>query len=480
MPVDLSKGPIDPQHSDYQNMLSNLQGNILKPHARDHAVHMFLKFKAEAAAVRRWMRDFVQRYVTSAQLQIKEASDFRVYRVPGKLFGHLCLSAHGYRALGFTEDQIQGAFPSDQGHRPLVFGAGMAAQAQRLNDPSPETWDKAYRDRKIDAMILLADDDEGFMLRHVRTVLDNVAAVAEVLTVEHGHVLRNDQHNPVEPFGYADGRSQPLFLQGDVTAQQTSSKPVWDPAAPLDLVLLPDLLAPAGADCFGSYLVFRKLEQNIREFHTRIQALARTLGCNKSMAKALVIGRFDDGTPLVLSDTPEANQAAANDFNYSQDRIGDKCPFHAHIRRLNPRGESAVNQASSADVAAERRHRIARRSIPYGVSSGAMLDYGQVDQLPTCGVGVLFMCFQRSLSNQFGFLQTVWANSATKSDGSQLVIGLDPIIGRPAANQPVTGQPRWPVQWGKPLFKSFDFHSFVTLRGGEFLFAPSLPFFQNL
>ena len=97
MPVDLSKGPIDPQHSDYQNMLSNLQGNILKPHARDHAVHMFLKFKAEAAAVRRWMRDFVQSYVTSAQLQIKEASDFRVYRVPGKLFGHLCLSAHGYR-----------------------------------------------------------------------------------------------------------------------------------------------------------------------------------------------------------------------------------------------------------------------------------------------------------------------------------------------------------------------------------------------
>jgi deferrochelatase/peroxidase EfeB len=137
--------------------------------------------------------------------------------------------------------------------------------------------------------------------------------------------------------------------------------------------------------------------------------------------------------------TIEARQATANDFNYRQDRIGDKCPFHAHIRRLNPRGETAVNQVSSAAVAAERRHRIARRSISYGVSPGVLLDYGQVNQLPTCGVGILFMCFQRSLSNQFGFLQIVWANSVTKSDGSQLRIGLDPIIGKSAANQPTTG-----------------------------------------
>jgi deferrochelatase/peroxidase EfeB len=461
-------------------MLGNLQGNILKPHARNHTVHIFLKFKVEAAAVRRWMRDFAQRYVTSAQLQLKEARDFRLYRIPGKLFSNLCLSANGYKALGYTADQIRGAFPLDPQHRPLIFGAGMAAHAQHLNDPSSATWDEAYRDRQIDAMILLADDDESFMLRQARTVLDDVTAVAEVLTVEHGHVLRNDHDTPIEPFGYADGRSQPLFLQSDVQAQQSGSRPVWDPSAALDLVLLPDLLAPADADCFGSYLVFRKLEQNIREFHTGIQALAQALGCSNDMAKALVMGRFENGTPVVLSATPEASQAAANDFNYRQDRIGDKCPFHAHIRRLNPRGETAVHQVPSTDVAAERRHRIARRSIPYGVSPGVMLDYGQVDQLPTCGVGILFMCFQRSLSNQFGFLQTIWANSVTKSDGSQLRIGLDPIIGRSAANQPATGQPRWPVQWGKPLFKYFDFHSFVTLKGGEFLFAPSLPFFQNL
>jgi hypothetical protein len=186
-----------------------------------------------------------------------------------------------------------------------------------------------------------------------------------------------------------------------------------------------------------------------------------------------VLGRFKDGTPAVLFDTPGASQAAIDNFNYNQDRIGNKCPFHAHIRRLNPRGETG-------NEAAERGHRIARRSIPYGLPSETIPDTIPIDKLPEHGVGTLFMCFQRSLSNQFGFLQTVWANSVTKSDGSQLSIGLDPIMGQLATGQPVTGQPRWPVKWGKTPFKSFDFHGFITLKGGEFLFAPSLPFFRLL
>jgi Dyp-type peroxidase family len=475
MPVDLSQGPIDPQKSIYQTMLANLQGNILKPHARDHAVHIFLKFTAHKDVVRPWMRAFAGSYVTSAQLQIKEARDFREHRIPGQLFGNLFLSTTGYKALGFTKTEIKNAFPVDQGHRPLVFNAGMAAHARSLNDPSPDTWDKAYRNQQIDAMLLLADDDEDFMLRRARTVLDSVAAVAKVLTVECGHVLRNDDDKPVEPFGYMDGISQPLFLQ-DKQATQPSRRPVWDPSAPLDLVLLPDPFVsqtPAGTDCFGSYLVFRKLEQNLKGFRTGIWELARALGCSNDMAKAFVLGRFKDGTPAVLFDTPGASQAAIDNFNYNQDRIGNKCPFHAHIRRLNPRGETG-------NEAAERWHRIARRSIPYGLPSETIPDTIPIDKLPEHGVGTLFMCFQRSLSNQFGFLQTVWANSVTKSDGSQLSIGLDPIMGQLATGQPVTGQPRWPVQWGKTPFKSFDFHGFVTLKGGEFLFAPSLPFFRLL
>lgn len=477
MPIDLSQGPIHPKDDIYQNMLCNLQGNILKPHARDHAVHIFLKFTADKDAVRKWIRAFAESYVTSAQLQIKEASDFSEHRIPGKLFGNLFLSATGYEALGYTKDQIQCAFPVDQeGHRPMAFGGGMATHAELLHDPKPTMWEEAYQGQ-IDAMILLADDDEGFILRRARTVLDEVVAVADVVTVEHGHMLRNGNNDAVEPFGYVDGISQPRFLlQGDEQAAQPSSNPVGNPFASLDLVLLPDPFVPqtpGGQDCFGSYLVFRKLEQKLREFRHRIEALAGLLRCPEATAEALVMGRFKDGTPLVSSATPGVSPTVTNDFNYSQDPGGNKCPFQAHIRRLNPRGESGNN-------AKERRHRIARRSIPYGLPAGTIPDTIPTDKLPPEGIGLLFMCFQRSLSNQFGFLQMVWANSLTKNGGLPKFIGLDPVIGRLPNGSHVVDPQLWPVQWGDPQRQPFDFRGFVTLKGGEFLFAPSLPFFKGL
>lgn len=63
MPLHLDQGPIDPHHPTYENMLRNLQGNILKAHERDHAVHIFLKFTAHSGALRRWIRIFTDQYV---------------------------------------------------------------------------------------------------------------------------------------------------------------------------------------------------------------------------------------------------------------------------------------------------------------------------------------------------------------------------------------------------------------------------------
>lgn len=475
MPIDLSRGPIDPQDSLYQTMLQNLQGNILLAQKHNHTLHIFLKFKAGAAHadVRNWLHAFMDKWpVTSAKEQIAETGE--------QLFCNVFLSATGYQTLGYTEEEIKCKFPIehpvDQEGRSqhlgirLEFSDGMAAHAQKLNDPNPTTWDEAYRDRKIDIMILLADDNMYSLVSQERDVRDHVAAVADVLTVEWGHRLRKGD-NFVEPFGYADGLSQPRFLvRGDGGAAQTSSTSAWDPSAPLNLVLLPDPFAPDGADCFGSYLVFRKLEQNVYGFHQRIQELAGTLGCSEAMAEALVLGRFKDGTPLVLSDG--TSQSTTNNFNYSQDTSGTKCPFQAHIRRINPRGESAVNLGTSADDLAERQHRIARRGISYGT------DTLPTDPLPVNGVGTLFMCFQRNLSNQFGHLQRVWANSRRQSGGTLTTIGIDPIIGQTATGDNNTPQ-QWPVQWGSTQRKSFDFHGLVTCKGGEFFFAPSILFLKN-
>ena len=147
-----------------------------------------------------------------------------------------------------------------------------------LNDPLLTTCEEPYRERQIDAMILLADDDEGLLRRQARAVLDEVEGVADVLAVEHGHVMRNSADESIEHFGYVNGRSQPLFLQTDLEAETTGGGiDQWDPSAPLGLALVPDPYVDT-EDCFGSYLVFRKLGQNVWGFKKRGKELADALG----------------------------------------------------------------------------------------------------------------------------------------------------------------------------------------------------------
>jgi Dyp-type peroxidase family len=493
MPVDLTKTYIDHRADEYRTMLQNLQGNILKGHGRNFSVHIFLQFKAEPRIVRDWGREFAAQHVTSAHRQLKEADEFRTYGVPGGLFGNLLLSAKGYEALGYTREDITDRFveqPAVIGEQDVVhitFVEGMMAAQHELNDPSPETWEAAYRHRQIEAMLLLADDDEHFLLRQTRRVIDAAEAVASVLTVERGWVMRNHRAEGIEHFGYMDGRSQPLFLKHDLESERKESYVQrYDPSAPLDLVLVVDPYAASQEDCFGSYLVFRKLEQNVRGFHQREAQLARQLGLKGSAvqkAGALLMGRFRDGTPLISSAVDGLNQGVPNNFNYADDAVGTKCPFGAHIRKVNPRTDSAPVQgepaASGRDASGqdqERRRRIVRRGIPYGERRVQPQDNPRLEQLPTRGVGLLFMCFQSSLANQFGFLQKMWANSP---DFVSRNTGIDPVIGQHGNPLCVVPQ-RWPVKWGKPEMTPFDFRGFVTMKGGEFLFAPSLRFLKSL
>jgi deferrochelatase/peroxidase EfeB len=46
MPLDLktNQQPINPDDPQYQDVLEDLQGNILKGHGRDKSVHIFLTF----------------------------------------------------------------------------------------------------------------------------------------------------------------------------------------------------------------------------------------------------------------------------------------------------------------------------------------------------------------------------------------------------------------------------------------------------
>ena len=67
--------------------------------------------------------------------------------------------------------------------------------------------------------------------------------------------------------------------------------------------------------------------------------------------------------------------------------------------------------------------------------------------------GLLFICF------------------LAKDTGDDLLIGQDADEAQ-----------RWPKKWGDSSAgrKAFNFEAAVTLKGGEYMFAPSLPFLRSL
>jgi deferrochelatase/peroxidase EfeB len=90
----------------YQPLLANLQGNILKGRGRDVTVHIFVRFTGDVQAIRTGLRTFAERYVTSQKKQRQEAEQFKRFRIPGRMFGNVFLTAHGYEALGFMSDDV--------------------------------------------------------------------------------------------------------------------------------------------------------------------------------------------------------------------------------------------------------------------------------------------------------------------------------------------------------------------------------------
>jgi len=475
MAVNLDSTKIDPHDPQFATMLQNLQGNILKGHGRDHTAHLFLEFTGSMAALRANFGALAARVVISALQQRDQIDTFKASGTPGGPFGNVFLTATGYKKLGFTQAQIDAAFPETEGTfgEQTSFKAGMQAHGDELNDPDPSTWEPGFTSGTIDAMILLADDDRATLTTLVTSVTGDAGAFASVLTVEQGDALRNANGDGIEHFGYLDGRSQPIYFVTDLENEGPTDK--WDPTEPLKRVLVPDKTTNA-PDSFGSYLVFRKLEQNVKGFKTQEQNLANALGLtgnDRVRAGAMAVGRFEDGTPLALSNVPGFTPAAANNFEFDVDPQGLKCPFHAHIRKTNPRGDIPRNLAHGAsEESVERLRRITRRGIPFGVRNTLPGQEQSLDDLPTGGVGLLFMCFQASISNQFAFMQRSWANTP---DFVLPGTGPDPVIGQ------TVGAQNWhPIYGAATPTVSFSFGQFVTLKGGEFFFAPSLPFFKNL
>jgi len=448
MRINLNQS-INTNSNEFNLIADDLQGNILKSHGRDHAAHVFIRFKSLRSAVTFIKKTLVPK-ITTARKQEKDSQDYKKKVSNGRRnFSVIALSQLGYGFLGIQakNQPRDNSFQTDREKRLGI-----------LNDPKSQDWEEPLK-TQYHCLFIIANTSKKSVQKSVRTIKKKLKSIASRVHIEWGEGIRNKQNAHIEHFGYVDGISQPHLLDDKIGEISRNN---WDPLQNLDLALVKD---PGGKtpNSYGSYLVFRKLKQDVSGWNKAVVDLAKKLNISPSFLGAQLVGRYKSGTPLIPVSPPQPGPSSTmNDFNYASDANGSKCPFHSHIRKTNPRGDGGFEDQDD-----EKRHLFVRRGITYGKQG-------------TDNVGLLFMAYNSNIGNQFEFMQKNWANNISFPGGkNNAPHGLDPVIGQGSKS---SGQNYVKSYGDKTTTKRIkpSFADFVSMQGSEYFFAPSISMLKNL
>ncbi len=359
---------------------------------------------------------------------------------------------NGLRAIGVRDSSL-GTFPEE-------FRQGMAARAQIVGATGanhPDHWAGGLAGTNLHAIAILFARDvaerERCRQEHDEFLTQcggvNVLSSLDLEAIPpYGHAH--------EHFGYRDRLSQTFIegMDGDPT-------PGSGPALKAGEFFLgypdedgpgPALPQPEALSRNGSYIAYLRLEEHVGAFRDFLREHGDTPEKQEWLA-AKLMGRWRDGTPLVLS--PEKGDPAiaadpqrTNDFNYAEmDPYGYACPLGAHIRRMNPR-DTAANM---------RRRKMIRRGGTYGPPLPEDKPEDGIER----GIAAFIGC--ASLVRQFEFAMNVWANDP---NFHELGNERDPIFGTQDGTYDMT-IPKRPIR-----MKIKGLQSFTTIRGGAYFFLP--------
>ena len=425
--------------------VSDIQAMILRPRPSPYKGEYVVLRINEAAQGRELLRRIIP-YVAPAE-------DWWVPSIPAWL--GIAFTYQGLKALGLPKVSLD-SFPEE-------FRQGMAARASILNDigdNAPANWEYPFGTSDMHvALAIYSKDDKSLelVLEQAHQSHRDLPKISVVYSMKFSELP--DGRNP---FGFKDGLHNP-----HIEGSGADPPPGYDPTVKAGEFIMgyPDEIGeiatspqPEVLRRNGTFIAFRK-------FHTRVAAFRKYLHEHASspeeeeLIAAKMVGRWRSGAPLVL--TPEhddpalgTNPNSNNNFTYADDKEGLKCPFSAHIRRLNPR--DALND----DLVAVNLHHILRRATNYGppLPEGILEDDG-VQR------GGVFLLVGAHIKRQFEFLQSQWV-----TDGNFIHQGTeqDPIIGNNNGDGIFT-IPKRPVRrrlHGLPRF--------VVVRGGEYFFMPGL------
>jgi deferrochelatase/peroxidase EfeB len=319
------------------------------------ATYLMLRV-VDAAAARQWL----------GSLDITSLAGLRPAGVKTEvlLAKQVAMTAAGLRALG-VDGHIVGGFAPE-----FVEGmTGSPNRSQRLGDTganAPEHWRWGLGEREPHVLLMLFATPEriGDLEREER-------ARAEAQGLSVIEPLHTADMGDIEPFGFADGVSQPSFDWDRARTPGTKADRAYTNALALGEILLgygneygfpadsptiaasepnasllPAALAPADSRDLGrngSYLVFREMAQDVLGFwRWAAKETERVGGTVEALAETMV-GRRMSGAPLVDFETGldlpgvDPDDRGRNGFLFDSDPDGLSCPIGAHVRRANPR-----------------------------------------------------------------------------------------------------------------------------------------------
>jgi Dyp-type peroxidase family len=528
--------------------IEQIQGNILPGFLKDHEMLLFLKIE-QVAACKTWLGSLTPLIATAEEvlafnrlfkaLRVRRGRDTKAIQATwvNIAFSHQALVT---LTAGTPNDIKQKDF-NDQS-----FKNGMVKQAQVLGDPTdvkaegnPNNWVIGGPQNGADIILIVQSDDRDDMLDQVAEIEQSLHDVqvsgVSLLRKEEGSILPGALAGH-EHFGFLDGVSQPGirgYVSTDSTDVLTPRQNPLNPhqGKPGQTLLWPgefvfgyqgqDVSKPveepgdvvnAGPDWArnGSFLVFRRLRQDVGAFHAFLHKTAQDLSISPSLLAAKVVGRWQSGAPLLRSgevDTPELGQSdcANNNFQYFHadatstppdigatpgsdgqcsssgqtfppspgDQKGLLCPAFAHIRKTYPRDDitpaasgTDPEQQSKTSEAETQKHRLLRRGLPFGEPSSSTIEQPISDDGER---GLLFVSYQTSIENQFEFVSQSWANDPDFKDSGT---GFDLVIGQNGSGAR--------ERTAKLILDGNQSHTltakdeWVIPTGGGYFFAPSI------
>ena len=440
--------------------LTDIQGNILRGYNQPHFRYVYYRVH-DCDHGRRFLKRIVP-VVTTAQpwTKGKPASTINV-----------AFTFNGLLAMGMPRD-VMGAFP-------VEFRDGMKARAEVLVDSgesAPERWEEPWDGDGVHMWVGISansPDERDNRYKWLESKRADLSGVELAGYQDAGKLTIDGELSPKEHFGYTDGIGNPDILGVPGKRPAGGGKIVdrkWAPIAPGEFILgyadeageIATTPRPVRFFRNGTFMVFRKLQQNVASFRTWAKAEGTKYPGGVDHFKAKLVGRWPDGTPVELSpDRPDpsiATDPSRNlDFRYGDDPLGQRCPLGAHIRRANPRDATGFGGLLS------NRHRIIRRGVMYG-------DWlPEHDESDDGSRGIVFIAFNASIERQFEFVQQQWMNF-----GNDFLLGndRDPLVGNRTGLDDkliIQGDGNGRAPW-----LSTSLPTFVVTKGGDYFFMPSL------